>query len=59
MKTKKRNMLLAALCLMAGSLTFAVQAADDLQGQSQQAIENFQNADSSLKPWRSWQRHGL
>lgn len=49
MKTIKSNTILAALCLMAGSLTFALHAADDVQVESQQAIESFQQTDSSLK----------
>jgi lipid-binding SYLF domain-containing protein len=51
MKTKKRNTILAALCLMAGSLGWAAHAADDLQGEAQQAIESFQRTDSSLKQY--------
>jgi lipid-binding SYLF domain-containing protein len=51
MKAKKRNTVLAALCLMAGSFSFALHAADDMQAEAQQAIANFQQADSSLKQY--------
>ena len=36
---------------MAGSLTFAAHAADDVQAEAQQAMANFQQADSSLKQY--------
>ena len=42
-------MLLAAFGLMAGTLSFALHAADNIQAEAQQAIESFKSADSSLK----------
>src|ERR1700761_5351883 len=49
MKTKKHNTILATLCLMAASFSFTLYAADDVQVEAQQAIESFEQADSSLK----------
>ena len=51
MKTKNNKTLLAALFVIAGSLTFAVRAADDIQAEARQAMGNFQQADSSLKQY--------
>ena len=49
MKSKNRSTALAGLFMMAAALTFTVRAADNLPAEAQQAIENFQKADSSLK----------
>jgi lipid-binding SYLF domain-containing protein len=51
MKSKNYNTILAALVMIAGSLTFTVRAAEDLQGEAQQAIELFQKADPGLKQY--------
>jgi len=48
MKSKNRITLWAALLMIAGALPIAARAADDAQAESQQAIENFKKADSSL-----------
>jgi lipid-binding SYLF domain-containing protein len=52
MKHKLRNLTLLAVSAAAALSAITVQAADeDLQSRSQQAIANFKNADSSLKPF--------
>ena len=52
MKTKNRKLIAAAIFITAVSLTSTMRAADEeVQSESQAAIENFQKADSSLKPF--------
>jgi len=51
MKPKNCNPILAAVLMMAVSLTLTGRAADDLQAEAQQAIDNFIKADSSLKQY--------
>ena len=51
MKIKNHNPILAAMALMAVSFTSTLGAADDLKTESQQAIENFKKADSTLSPY--------
>jgi lipid-binding SYLF domain-containing protein len=51
MKQINRNTVLAAILMVAGTLTYNGRASDDLQADAQQAIQNFQNADSTLKPY--------
>jgi len=49
MRKKIRNSALAVFCMIAVFSGAAVQAADDLQIESQQAVTNFVKADSSLQ----------
>jgi lipid-binding SYLF domain-containing protein len=52
MKTTKRNLIATAILITAVSLVSTVRGEeDDLQAEAQQAVDSFQKADSSLKPY--------
>jgi lipid-binding SYLF domain-containing protein len=51
MKSKSYNTILAALVMIAGSLTFTARAAEDVQAEAQEAIAKFQKVDPGLKEY--------
>ncbi|HWD92217.1 MAG TPA: YSC84-related protein [Verrucomicrobiae bacterium] len=51
MKNKNHKSIAAALLITAVALTSTARAEDDIQSEAQQAIANFQAADSSLKQY--------
>lgn len=51
MKKILRNLAVASISMVAALCSFNALADEDLQNQAQQAVANFQSADSSLRPF--------